>query len=154
MLRERVGRPDTENGVLLDGFPRTMEQAIALNEMMAELGRDIDAVVYIEVQDEELITRLSGRLICRECQVPFHVTANPFRTCPTGRCAGEHLYQRADDAPETVRARLATYHKQTSPVIDYYRLVKLLVTVPGQGPVEEVKRATLEAVRRIETDRS
>ena len=149
MLRERISRPDTERGVLLDGFPRTMEQAIALNEMMADLGRDIDAVLYVEVPDEELIARLSGRLICRECQVPFHVTANPFRVCPSGRCTGEHLYQRADDAPETVRARLLTYHKQTAPVIDYYRLINLLVTVPGQGPVDDVKQATLAALRKI-----
>ena len=149
MLRERVSRPDTGKGVLLDGFPRTMEQAIALNEMMAELGRSVDAVLYVEVPDEELIARLSGRLICRECQVPFHITANPFRACPTGRCQGEHLYQRTDDAPETVRARLVTYHKQTAPLIDYYALIQLLITVPGQGPVDEIKNATLTALRRI-----
>ena len=149
MLRERVGQPDTKTGVLLDGFPRTMEQAIALNEMLSGLGREIRAVIYVEVPDEDLIARLSGRLICRECQVPFHKTANPFRECPTGRCHGEHLYQRADDTPETVRARLRTYHSQTSPVIDYYRLIKLLVTIPGQGPVDEVKAATLAAVREL-----
>ena len=149
MLRERVCQPDASGGVLLDGFPRTMEQAIALNEMMTGAGREIDAVVYIEVPDDELVERLSGRLVCRECQVPFHRTANPFRTCPHARCAGEHLYQRTDDAPETVRARLATFHRQTEPVIDYYRLIKLLVTVPGQGPVNEVRQATLDAVKRL-----
>lgn len=148
MLRERVSQPDAAQGVLLDGFPRTMEQAIALNEMMAGLGRQIDAVLYIEVPDEELVQRLSGRLICRECQVPFHRTANPFRACPHGRCSGEHLFQRTDDAPETVRARLVTFHRQTAPVIDYYRLIELLVTVAGNGPVEEVKRAALEAVKQ------
>ena len=147
MLRERVSAPDTAQGVLLDGFPRTMEQAIALNEMMAGLKRELSAVLYVEVPDEELVERLSGRLICRECQVPFHRVANPFRTCPNGRCAGEHLYQRADDTPETVRARLVTYHRQTAPVIDYYRLIGLLITVPGSGAVDAVKRATLEAVR-------
>src|SRR4029453_4116893 len=117
MLRERVSQPGTERGVMFDGFPRTMEQAIALNEMMVSLGRQIDAVLYIEVPDDELVARLSGRLICRECQVPFHRTANPFQTCPHGRCAGEHLYQRTDDAPETVRARLVTFHRHTEPVI-------------------------------------
>ena len=152
MLRERVSQPDAVDGVLLDGFPRTMEQAIALNEMMALLGREINAVLYVEVPDEGLVARLSGRVICRECQVPFHLTANPFRTCPFHRCHGEHLYQRADDNPETVRARLVTFHRQTAPVIDYYRLVNLLVTVPGHGSVEEVKRATLEAVRKIRGD--
>jgi adenylate kinase len=149
MLRERVIQPDTANGVLLDGFPRTMEQTIALNEMMTGLGREIDAVLYVEVPDEVLVERLSGRLICRECQAPFHKTANPFRVCPHGKCEGQHLYQRADDAPETVRARLATYHRQTAPVIDYYRLINLLVTVPADGPVDDVKRATLEAVRQL-----
>lgn len=149
MLRERISQPDAAGGVLLDGFPRTMEQAIALNEMMSGLGRSIDAVLYVEVPDDELVERLSGRLVCRECQVPFHQTANPFRTCPQGRCAGEHLYQRADDAPDTVRARLTTYHRQTAPVIDYYRLINLLVTVPGTGTVDDVRRATLDAVRRL-----
>jgi adenylate kinase len=149
MLRERVIQPDTAKGVLLDGFPRTMEQTIALNEMMTGLGREIDAVLYVEVPDEVLVERLSGRLICRECQAPFHKTANPFRVCPHGKCQGEHLYQRADDTPETVRARLATYHRQTAPVIDYYRLINLLVTVAADGPVDEVKRATLEAVRQL-----
>ena len=149
MLRDRICQPDASHGVLLDGFPRTMEQAIALNEMMSGLGRDIDAVLYVEVPDEDLVERLSGRLVCRDCQVPFHRTANPFRTCPYSRCNGEHLYQRADDTPDTVRARLATYHRQTSPVIDYYRLINLLVTVPGNGAVDDVKRATLDAVRRL-----
>jgi adenylate kinase len=149
MLRERLERPDAQTGVLLDGFPRTMEQAIALSEMLEKLGRRIDGVVYVDVPDEDLVERLSGRLICRECQAPFHRTTNPFRECPHGKCAGEHLYQRADDAPETVRARLATYHRQTEPVIDYYRLIGLLVTVPGQGTVDEVKRAALTAVREL-----
>jgi adenylate kinase len=145
MLRERLQRPDAQGGVLLDGFPRTMEQAIALSEMMESLGRQVDGVLYVEVPDDLLLERLSGRLICRECQMPFHRTANPFRRCPFNRCNGEHLYQRADDAPETVRARLETFHRQTEPVIDYYRLLNLLVTVPGQGSVAEVRRATLDA---------
>jgi adenylate kinase len=147
MLRERISRPDAVGGVLLDGFPRTMEQAIALSEMLSTLGRRIDAVIYVEVPDELLVARLSGRLICRECQVPFHVTANPFRTCPQGRCAGEHLYQRTDDKPETVRARLVTFHRQTAPVIDYYGLINLLITVVGEGPVDSVTRAILDAIR-------
>jgi adenylate kinase len=153
MLRERVSQPDTVKGVLLDGFPRTMEQTIALNEMMTGLSREIDAVLYVEVPDEALVERLSGRLICRECQAPFHRSANPFRTCPHDRCRGEHLYQRPDDAPETVRARLVTYHRQTAPVIDYYRLINVLITVPGNGSFDDVKRATLEAVRRLEKER-
>ena len=153
MLKERISQPDAASGVLFDGFPRTMVQTIALNEMMADLGRDIDAALYVEVPDEDIIERLSGRLVCRECQVPFHRTANPFKTCPHGRCAGEHLYQRTDDAPDTVRARLVTFHQQTVPVIDYYRSNNLLVTVPGHGAVDEVKRATLEVVKRLSKER-
>jgi adenylate kinase len=153
MLRERVSHPEAVKGVLFDGFPRTMEQAIALSEMLETLGRKIDAVLYVEVPDEELVERLSGRLVCRECQVPFHRIANPFRTCPHGRCTGEHLHQRSDDAPDTVRARLMTFHRQTEPVIDYYGLINLLVTVPGHGSVDDVKRATLDAVRRLDVDK-
>jgi len=149
MLGERVSQPGTERGVIFDGFPRTMEQAIALNDMVGSLGRQIDTVLYVEVPDDELVARLSGRVICRECQVPFHRSANPFRVCPHGRCAGEHLYQRTDDAPETVRARLVIYHRQTAPVIDYYSLIRLLVTIPGHGPLDDVKRATLEAIKRL-----
>jgi len=149
MLRERLQRPDADAGVLLDGFPRTMEQAIALSAMLETLNREIDAVFYVEVADDILVDRLSGRLICRECQAPFHRTANPFTSCPKHACSGEHLYQRADDSPDTVRARLVTFHRQSEPVIDYYRLLNLLVTVPGSGSVDEVKRATLHAARAL-----
>ena len=149
MLRERLQRPDAKGGVLLDGFPRTMEQAIALSAMLDTLGRQIDAAFFVDVPDDVLVARLSGRLICRVCQTPFHRTANPFRTCPRGECHGEHLYQRADDSPETVRARLVTFHHQSEPVIDYYRLLKLLVTIPGSGSLDDVKRATLAAARDL-----
>jgi adenylate kinase len=149
MLRERLKRPDASGGVLLDGFPRTMEQAIALSAMLNSLGRQIDVAFYVDVPDEILVERLSGRLICRECQTPFHRTANPFRTCPRGTCHGEHLYQRADDSPETVRARLVTFHRQSEPVIDYYRLLNLLTTIAGAGSVDEVKRATQAAARGL-----
>jgi adenylate kinase len=149
MLRERLQRPDARAGVLLDGFPRTMEQAIALSEMMETLKRHVDGVLYVEVPDETLVERLSGRLICRECQAPFHKVTNPFGICPLGKCRGEHLYQRADDEPETVRVRLATFHRQSEPVIDYYRLLNLLATVPAYGTVEEVKRAALDAARGL-----
>ena len=149
MLRERLDRPDTRTGVLLDGFPRTMEQAIALSAMLETLQRQIDGVIYVEVPDEDLVERLSGRMICRECQTPFHSTVNPFRTCPHGTCMGQHIYRRTDDAPETVRARLKTFHHQSEPVIDYYRLLNLLATVPGTGTLEEVKQATLRAARDL-----
>ncbi|MBI1878231.1 MAG: nucleoside monophosphate kinase, partial [Chloroflexi bacterium] len=106
MVRERLARPDTTNGVVFDGFPRTPAQAEALNDILTGLNRRLDGVLYIKVSDEEIVSRLSGRLICRECQTPFHKIYNPFKTCPFGKCQGEYLYQRDDDKEETIRARL------------------------------------------------
>ena len=149
MVRERLRRPDVEKGVIFDGFPRNLAQAEALTEIMADLGRRIDGVLYIEVPDEALVERLADRLICRECHVPFHKIYKPFQTCPYNKCAGEYLYQRDDDQPETVRARLKTFHAQTEPLIDYYRQARLLISVPGEGDVDEVKQATLEAAHGL-----
>jgi adenylate kinase len=113
MLRERVSQPDTVKGVLLDGFPRTMEQTIALNEMMTGLSREIDAVLYVEVPDEALVERLSGRLICRECQAPFHRSATPFRTCaraardvPSSDGSGHRLLPADQRAHNGARRRI------------------------------------------------
>jgi adenylate kinase len=150
MLKERIQRPDAEHGVILDGFPRTINQAIALFELLSQLGRNLDGVLYLEVSEEELVTRLSGRMVCRECQATFHESFNPFQKCPHGKCEGEHLYQRDDDKPATVKARLATYREQTSPLIDHYREAGLLVTVPGVGSVDEIQTALLTAARSLE----
>ena len=117
MVRERFSRPDARRGFVLDGFPRTLPQAEALTELLQEMGRQLDCVLYIKVSDEEIVKRLSGRIICRECQTPFHKTFNPFQNCPFQKCEGEFLYQRDDDKPETVRARLETFHRQTEPLI-------------------------------------
>jgi adenylate kinase len=149
MVRDRLERPDTEQGIVLDGFPRTLPQAEALDEMLASMDRQIEGVLYIKVSDEEIVKRLSGRLICRECQATFHVVYNPFETCPYNKCEGEYLYQRDDDKPETVRARLKTYHNQTAPLIDYYRDAGLLVEVDGEGDVSEVTERTLAAARSL-----
>jgi adenylate kinase len=149
MLRERIQRPDVQDGVIFDGFPRTNAQAEALQELMAALGRKIDGVIFIKVSVEELVNRLSGRLICGECQVPFHKIYNPFTTCPYDCCQGEYLYQRDDDQPETVRARLKTFQDQTAPLIDYYRQRELLITLSGEKPVETVTHDILEAVRNL-----
>jgi adenylate kinase len=148
MVKERLGRSDIVQGVILDGFPRTLPQAEELDRMMASLDLAIDGVLYIEVPDDEIVDRLAGRLICRECQTPFHETTNPFRTCPTARCRGEYLYRRDDDKPETVRARLETFHERTAPLIDYYRKAGRLVSVAGSGPIDQVTRRTLDAARK------
>lgn len=149
MLRERMLRPDVSpNGILFDGFPRTIAQADALRDLLSSLGKQVDAVIHLVVSDEELVSRLSGRLICRECQTPFHQVNNPFQSCPFNKCEGQYLYQRDDDKPETVRARLQTFHQQTSPLIDYYSQAGLLRTVKGEDSVDNVTQAMLNALDR------
>ncbi len=149
MVRERLSRPDTAPGFILDGFPRTMPQAEALTEIMTDMHRRIDIVLYIKVSDEEIVERLSGRLICRECQSPFHKLYNPFKTCPYNRCQGEYLYQREDDSPETVRTRLKTFHRQTAPLIQYYQNAGLLVEIDGVGDVSQVFERIIAAIQKI-----
>ena len=149
MIRDRLQRPDYENGVILDGFPRTLAQAEGLKEILAKMGRKLDGVLYIAVPDEELVDRLSGRRICRRCQTPYHVQFNPPQeqgVC--GTCGGE-LYQRDDDKPETVRARLKVYHQQTSPLIDFYRQFGLLTEVDGSGDIENVSSALSAAAHSL-----
>lgn len=149
MVRERLARPDTANGFVLDGFPRTLSQAEALTDILTNLNRRLDAVLYFKVSDEEIIGRLSGRLICRECQVPFHKIHNPFERCPYGKCNGEYLYQRDDDKEETIRARLKTFHRQTAPLIDYYKQADLLIEIPGEGELWEVTARVLTAAQAL-----
>ena len=138
MVGERLARSDARDGFILDGFPRTLPQAGALTDMMARLKRRIAAVVYIKVPDEALVGRLSGRMICRACQAPYHLQFKPpHRTGVCDSCGGE-LYQRADDNPTTVRARLVTFHAQTEPLIAHYRQAGLLHEIDGEGPLAEV----------------
>jgi adenylate kinase len=139
MVMDRLNQPDCANGALLDGFPRTLAQAEALDKALASQGHKISIVPLIAVPDEVVVERLSGRLICRECQTPFHKIYNPFQTCPYDKCQGEHLYQRDDDKPETVRSRLQVYWEQTSPLIDYYRDQGVLVEINGDQPMEAVE---------------
>jgi adenylate kinase len=149
MIRDRLERPDYENGVILDGFPRTLAQAEGLKEILAGMGRKLDGVLYIAVPDEELVDRLSGRRICRRCQTPYHVQFNPPKEQSVcGTCGGE-LYQRDDDKPETVRARLEVYHQQTSPLIDFYRQFGLLIEVDGSGDIEKVSSALSAAAHSL-----
>jgi len=139
MVLERLSQPDCAGGALLDGFPRTLPQAEALDKALAAQGRKISVVPLITVPDEAIVERLSGRVICRECQATFHKTFNPFHTCPHGKCQGEYLYQRDDDRPETVRSRLKVFWEQTSPLVDYYRNKGVLVEVNGDQPMEAVE---------------
>jgi adenylate kinase len=138
MVLERLSAPDSQRGVILDGFPRNLEQAGALDKALAFQGKAIDKVVYIKVAEEELLKRLSGRWICRQCQAPYHATDSPPRV--PGRCdrCGGELYQRPDDNEESIRKRLEVYSVETAPLIDYYRRAGKLLEIWGVGGVAEV----------------
>jgi adenylate kinase len=149
MIRDRLERPDCEKGVILDGFPRTLAQAQGLKEIHTKMGRMLDGVLYIAVPDEELVDRLSGRRICRRCQTPYHIQFNPPQKHGVCDACGGELYQRDDDKPETVRARLKVYHQQTSPLVDFYHQSGLLTEVDGSGNIESVSSALSEAAHSL-----
>lgn len=150
MVKERLVQPDVRQGFVLDGFPRTLPQAEALSEIMADLNGHLDAVLYLKVPSADIITRLSGRWICRRCQTPFHETYKPFQQCPVNQCKqGEYLCQRDDDRPETVRARLQTFDNQTAPLIDYYRKQGLLIEIDGNQPIDQVTDQLISAVAQL-----
>ena len=146
MLLERLSQGDCARGAILDGFPRTLEQATALDEALAQEGRAIDKVVYIQVAENELLGRLAGRWSCRQCGSVYHERFQPPRQA--GRCdqCGGELYQRDDDKPETVRSRLEVYFQQTAPLIEYYRARGKLVEIDGDKSVEEVAKGLLAVV--------
>ena len=146
MVLERIAAPDCVNGVVFDGFPRNLKQAEALDEALVEQGKTVDKVVYIKVPETELLERLSGRWICRQCQTPYHALNSPPKTPgKCDRCGGE-LYQRADDTVETVKERLKVYFAQTAPLIDYYTRAGKLLEVDGEGGVDEVGERILASI--------
>ena len=147
MVRERLALPDCQEGVILDGFPRTLEQAKALDAALAEEGRAIDKVLYIKVPNEELVARLSGRWICRDCQTVYHAITNPPKQASRCDACGGELYQRSDDKPETVRRRLEVYFEQTAPLIEYYIERGVLTEVNGDQSIAEVQTALIEALK-------
>ncbi|MDY6916785.1 MAG: adenylate kinase [Chloroflexota bacterium] len=148
MLLERIAKPDAEKGYILDGFPRTLEQAKALDKALAERGENLDKVLYINVSTEELVRRLSGRWICRNCQTPYHEVNSPPKVAgKCDRCGGE-LYQRPDDVPETVRKRLEVYLADTSPLIDYYKVSGKLAEINGEGDIEAIGRDAVAALTK------
>ena len=140
MIRNRLRRPDCEPGFIMDGFPRTVPQAEALDGLMDELDKRFDRVIYLEVPVEELLQRLSGRLVCPVCQ----------RTYPpdTAACAvdGSELVQREDDRPEAVRPRIDIYLEKTVPVLDHYRVSGLVSEIDGRGTIDQISRQVLQAV--------
>ena len=139
MVRERLSAADCANGYLLDGFPRTVAQAEALKGISAP-----DYAVNVDVPDEKLLARLTGRRVCAKCAGTFHVSQlNGATVCPV--CGGE-LIQRKDDTPETISNRLSVYHTQTAPLIDYYAKEGNLITVDGDQAMDEVTKAIFTAL--------
>ncbi len=138
IIEERLKAADCHPGFILDGFPRTIAQAEALQPILSKMGRSIDHVVNIEVEDEELVRRLTGRRTCKNCGAMFHIVFHaPKREGICDRCGGT-LYQREDDKEETIRTRLKEYQKQTAPLIQYYQQKKTLRSIQGVGGQEQI----------------
>ena len=149
MVKERLSHDDTSEGFLLDGFPRTVQQAVVLDDMLAVHAVGLDVVLELVVDDEEVVRRLSGRRTCRRCGHVWHLDFDP--PAPEGvcdRCDGE-LFQRDDDSELTIRHRLEVYADQTSPLIGYYGDRGLLSGVDATGPVEDVTERAINALRRF-----
>ena len=139
IVKERLAQDDTKDGFMLDGFPRNLNQAAALDEMLAESNRHLDAVINIHVEPDVLVERLSGRFICRNCGATYHKLYNAPKVEGTCDVCGHHeFYQRDDDKPETVKNRLDVYHKQTQPLIDYYEAKGILRSVDGTVDMKDV----------------
>ena len=144
---EKVMSLNTEEGFILDGFPRNQFQARALEAALQTKARGLDKVVYIDVPEDELLRRLEGRYICRQCQAPHSIPADRLAdqelTCE--RCGGE-LYQRTDDRSEAVQKRIKVYRTETVPVLDFYRERDILGEIPGVDTTEQINRKVLEAL--------
>ena len=147
MILERINESDCASGCLFDGFPRTLHQAKVLDKVLEEQEKSIDKAVYIEVPNEELVNRLSGRWLCRTCQAPYHIINSPPKT--PGKCdkCGGELYQRSDDREETVRERLNIFFAQTVPILDYYKKQGKLIRVDGNLGMQAVAKEIISALK-------
>ncbi len=147
MILEKINQPDCASGCLLDGFPRTLHQVQVLDKALKEQGKSIDKAIYIEVPNEELVKRLSGRWLCRVCQTPYHIINSPPKT--PGKCdkCGGELYQRSDDREETVNDRLSVFFAQTVPILDYYKKQNKLIRVNGNLGMQGVASEIISAIK-------
>jgi adenylate kinase len=142
IVAERIEQPDCENGVILDGFPRTLAQASALDDVLARKGLGLNAVIELKVDDKVLVERISGRFSCARCDAGYHDTFKPTKApgvCDV--CGSTEFKRRKDDAPDTVRERLMVYYRETSPLIGYYYCKGNLHSVDGMAPIDEVAKA-------------
>jgi adenylate kinase len=144
VMGERLARADAARGFILDGFPRTIAQAEALARMLKDTGQSLDAVVFFDVSETELLRRLTGRRVCPGCGATYHLVSSPPRVADRCDTCGQALVQREDDREATVRHRLEVYTRQTAPLLDFYRERDLLATVAGEGSIETIR----ESIRR------
>jgi adenylate kinase len=149
MVLDRLSRDDCQDGALLDGFPRTITQAEALDAALAKSNHKINLVLNISVPDEVLITRVTGRRLCRTCGEPYHILFKQPKEEGICDLDGGELYQRDDDSEETARTRLSVYWKQTSPLIDYYRAHNVLKDIDGDQSIDAVTRALSEEITKL-----
>jgi adenylate kinase len=149
LVASRLRKPDAHKGFILDGFPRNVSQAEALSSGLERAGVKLDKVVAVIVPDEEIVKRISGRRTCRNCNAMYHVAFEPPKVAGVcDKCGGE-LYQREDDAEETVRERLKVYREATQPLLDHYRRLGLIAQVNGVGSTDEVEKRIISAVNGV-----
>ncbi|MEG2813608.1 MAG: adenylate kinase [Oscillospiraceae bacterium] len=146
MLSERIEKPDCKDGFILDGFPRTVPQAQALDEILLKTKKTITKVIDIEVSDLAITNRLSGRRVCEKCGAPYHTKFKPTKVADICDKCGGNVVLRKDDEVETVKSRLVAYHKQTEPLKDYYTAQNKLFVVEGQESIDETSKLCLKAV--------
>ena len=138
LVIDRLAQDDCKNGYILDGFPRTIPQAEALDAALAKLGEKMDYAIDVDVPDENIVSRMSGRRACTGCGATYHIVYNPSKKGDCCEVCGEKLILRDDDKPETVQKRLNVYHEQTQPLIDYYTKQSILRTVDGTQDMNDV----------------
>ena len=144
LVADRIQQDDCKNGFVLDGFPRTIPQAEALDEALKAMGTAMDYAIDVDVPDENIVRRMSGRRACLECGATYHLVSIPTKVEGICDVCGSEIVLREDDKPETVQKRLEVYHEQTQPLIDYYKGQNILKTVDGAKPMEEVFDAIVE----------
>jgi len=146
LVVDRVKEADCEKGYILDGFPRTIPQAESFDRALKEAGEEIDCVVDIEVPDENIIERMSGRRTCPDCGATYHLLHNPTKVDGICDCCGKEIILREDDKPETVRKRLVVYHEQTQPLIDYYDAKGKIFKIDGTQSIEKIFESIVEVL--------